>query len=203
MTATQPAFSAALIAGGRSRRLGQDKCLLTRDGQPLWRRQLSLLEQLQPAELLISGRSDQRYFKDHAASLVTDQWPETGPLGGIASVLQIAKHPLVLVLAVDLPQMTLACLETLLAHAQEKCGAVYQSSQGYEPLAAIYPRTLLPMIIARLEAGQLRLQDLLQTTVEAGQMTPIPVPLESDSAFQNLNTLSDARAAGFLGKPSV
>ena len=49
-------FSAVLLAGGRSTRMGRDKALLPlADGRLLWQRQLAVLEQLAPAELFFSG----------------------------------------------------------------------------------------------------------------------------------------------------
>jgi molybdopterin-guanine dinucleotide biosynthesis protein A len=52
-------FAAALLAGGKSRRMGRDKALLPVEWEgasvPLWERQLSILKALAPAELVISG----------------------------------------------------------------------------------------------------------------------------------------------------
>ena len=43
-------ISAVLLAGGESRRMGQDKATLLFRGKPLWQIQLELLRKLEPAE---------------------------------------------------------------------------------------------------------------------------------------------------------
>ena len=44
-------LSAVLLAGGESRRMGQDKATLEFRGGPLWQRQLELLDQLNLVEV--------------------------------------------------------------------------------------------------------------------------------------------------------
>ena len=39
-------FSALLLAGGESRRMGRDKATIEFDGRPLWKRQMELLRAL-------------------------------------------------------------------------------------------------------------------------------------------------------------
>lgn len=46
--------SAALLAGGKSTRMGQDKCILKVDGIPMWRRQLGLLSSLSPEVVAVA-----------------------------------------------------------------------------------------------------------------------------------------------------
>jgi molybdopterin-guanine dinucleotide biosynthesis protein A len=48
-------FSAVILAGGQSRRIGRDKAWLPVDGQPLLLRPIDLVRQLEPLEVFISG----------------------------------------------------------------------------------------------------------------------------------------------------
>jgi hypothetical protein len=84
--------------------MGFDKATLMIDGKPLWQRQLATLRATQPGELLISGRPDGPYSGE-GVPIIVDDVPDAGPLGGLATLLRIAKHPLILVLAIDLPDM--------------------------------------------------------------------------------------------------
>ena len=50
-------FAAALLAGGRSLRMGRDKARLPWGGEPLWRHQWRTLAALEPSSLLLSCRT--------------------------------------------------------------------------------------------------------------------------------------------------
>src|SRR5207248_5870565 len=54
----QMTISAVLLAGGKSRRMGEDKATVLFQDMPLWEIQLDLLRKLQPDELFISAQSD-------------------------------------------------------------------------------------------------------------------------------------------------
>lgn len=188
---SEVSFSAALIAGGKSTRMGRDKCLLEIAGQPLWKRQISLLQELHPAEIIISGRSAQTYFQESTARFVPDQWPNAGPLGGIASVLESASNEMALVLAVDLPQMTIGVLQHLVSHARSGRGVVFAHGKYYEPLAAVYPRSLLASAHEALTRNALRLQDWVAAAITSQALTALPLPPECEPMFKNLNSPDD------------
>src|SRR5262245_51623819 len=121
--------------------MGRDKAGVQVRGQPLWERQLSTLRQVQPAELLISGRLDGPYARA-GVEIVKDITPGRGPLSGLEAALHRASHPLVLVLAIDLPEMTVEFLSRLIWFATQRGGErgmVPRLNGHFEPLAAVYP----------------------------------------------------------------
>jgi molybdopterin-guanine dinucleotide biosynthesis protein A len=130
-------WSAAILAGGRARRLGgQDKSALIVDGVRLLDRQLAALHSLTDTILLVG------YPGPAPAScvVVPDHRPGTGPLGAIASALSVATTERVLIVAVDLPFLTTAFLD-FLARADEDADAVVPVSGGrWQPLCAMYRR---------------------------------------------------------------
>ncbi len=187
-----PPFSAVLLAGGKSTRMGKDKAFLTlsvTQGKPLWQHQLATLEHLGAEEIFISARPEQTSF--HPYPVITDLTPNAGPLGGIASALSQMRTSLLVVLGVDLPHLTTAMLQSLLAASTHERGAIFRGPEFYEPLAAVYPKAMLPSALARLTAGNFRLQTWVEQAVELGQITPMPIPAEASAAFRNLNTPSD------------
>ena len=87
-----------VLAGGRSRRMGTDKALLTVDGRPLVSHVATRLATLCPTVLVAPG----------PRRLLQVVWPQdddriagAGPLAGILGGLAAATTPLVAVVAAD------------------------------------------------------------------------------------------------------
>lgn len=193
-------FSAALLAGGRSTRMSQDKAFLDWHGRPLWRMQMEKLLSLNPGQLFIAARTEQDFAAqllcgpmNAAVTCVNDPAGENcGPVGAIARCLRLSTGPL-LVLAVDMPAMTSDFLRKhLLSSTTETKGAVNRSPRGYEALAAVYVPSVLPFFEASLAAGRFALQPLLAEIAQAGLCTVTDLQHENEALFANANTPDDA-----------
>jgi molybdenum cofactor guanylyltransferase len=184
--------SAVLLAGGKSTRMGQDKALMVVQGEPLWRRQLAVLQQTQPEELLISAPLDAPY-RIADARMVPDAIPDHGPLAGLVSCLAEMKTEWLLVLAVDLPFMTAEFLHSLVVAAEQSGRGVFpvQRNGRVEPLAAVYPAKALPVARSRLESGDGKLVTLLARLEGEGMMRRQIARSEDAPLFANWNSPSD------------
>lgn len=183
------AFSAVVLAGGRSSRMGVDKATLPHpSGSTLLERQIALLCGLAPAELLVSVRSGQNLeILDADVRAVSDDGM-AGPLGGIVAALNAATQPRLLVVAVDLPYLDADTLRALLLAAPDR-GVVPRLNERFEPLAAVYPRSWLPAAEAALDRGERSLQRLLSAP-EAGALFEV-MPVASGRPFTNWNSPAD------------
>jgi len=188
-----PPFTAVILAGGRSTRMGRDKARLDLDGQPLLARQIALARSLGPVEILISARRETDY-RDFHCPVVPDRVPEAGPLAGIAAALEAARAPLGLVLAVDLPHLTRTVLERLLAACAPGRGVVPRLPAGPEPLAAVYPRAAAPLAQEALAARRLAARDFATACAQAGRVQFLDLPPELAPQFANWNTPRDIPA---------
>lgn len=175
----------ALMAGGKSMRMGRDKaCLPDRNGKFLWVGRLELLRQIATSEVLISCREEQGYLEESGARLVYDRWLDAGPLGGIVSCLEAMQAERLLVLAVDMPAMTRDALEWLLKAAGHG-GAVFRCGGFLEPLVAVYPKGMSAYGRQRLDAGEFALKGWI---AEAGEtMRVVEAPEEWAELFINVN----------------
>jgi molybdenum cofactor guanylyltransferase len=99
-----------------------------------------------------------------------DEWNGVGPLGGIATCLSRTRNALLLVLAIDLPQIQPGFLKKLLARSEAGCGVVPIYNNRFEPLIAIYPRAALGAAIEQLSQKDYVLQHLVDKLLEQGQL---------------------------------
>jgi molybdopterin-guanine dinucleotide biosynthesis protein A len=182
-------ISAALIAGGRSVRMGHDKCLVEIDGSPLWQRQLAVLSNFSAETLIIAA--ERPAWCPSTARWFPDRVPNSGPLAGLEAALAAASHARLLVLAVDLPGMTSAYLESLVAQATDTCGAVPVIDDLFQPLSAIYPRTSLPIVTLHLAEPDKSLQRLVRELVADGMMKCVSVSEADLPHFRNFNSPQD------------
>jgi molybdopterin-guanine dinucleotide biosynthesis protein A len=172
--------------------MGRDKAFLATppEGTLLIDRQTALLRSLGSDDLLISGRAGVDYRVSDARS-VADSVPECGPLAGIAALLAAARHPWLLVIAVDLPHLTSPYLEKLIASGAGPSGAVPSGNDGYEPLVALYPKSLLPVFERALAEGRFSLQPLLRTAVADGSLRSLAIEPSERTQFVNWNAPED------------
>lgn len=146
-------FSAVILAGGKSSRMGRDKAKLALAGETLLERQLKLVHAVGATEVFISGRAG-RDCSQFGYPMLTDNFPQAGPLAGIESALQICRYPLLLVLAVDMPQMTASVLARLKEQSGGQSGVVPRLAGHAEPLVAFYPKTGTALAVQLLMAKQ-------------------------------------------------
>ena len=104
-------LAAAILAGGRARRLGgANKAALAIGERRIIDRQLALLRQVADPVLIVAP--DDQMYRDvvEPARIVPDVLPGAGPLGGIYTALVSSPHDRMLIVACDLPFLNLALL---------------------------------------------------------------------------------------------
>ena len=168
--------------------MGRDKALLPVPGSNLllWQRQLGVLDELQPEEIFWSGPA--RAGLPERFRIVEDEVPNAGPLAGISACLDLMKSNLLVVLAIDLPQMSSSFLRDLLHRCSSNQGAVMLHGNFYEPLAAVYPKCIGSIARTHLAAEHYALQDLLQEAVEHQSVQAFRLDEKDFELFQNWNT---------------
>ncbi|MBV6633056.1 MAG: NTP transferase domain-containing protein [Alphaproteobacteria bacterium] len=101
-----------ILAGGGSRRMGQDKTSLMLDGRPMIEHMVALLEQIGVSEIIVSGDvPGYRY--------ATDDTPGNGPARAIMDIIN--NHPgfqRYLAMPVDMPLFPIALGQMLLKSAR-------------------------------------------------------------------------------------
>jgi molybdopterin-guanine dinucleotide biosynthesis protein A len=185
--------SFAILAGGRARRLGGlPKGLLLRQGRPLLESLLALAPRFEDTFLVTSEPTPYQRFGVRA---VGDVVPGRGAPGGVHAALAQARTPWVLAVAADMPFVTPAVVERLLAERNEALDAVgFEVNGRLEPLLALYRSALAPAWEAALATNP-SFPELWQT-LRAGVL-PEEALAQVDPgcrAVVSVNTPEDARA---------
>ena len=191
-------FVGLVLAGGRSLRMGLDKARLRVKGQTLIARQYSLLQQAGATRVLVSLASDTPPPEDWPLEVfVRDTIPNQGPLAGIDAAFQRDPSLPLLVLAVDLPAMSLNWLQQLVSRASAEQGVVPLTADGCEPLAAVYPPIAAAEITRRLASGSLSVRALAERGLNLGWMQAWRLSTEEMRCVLNWNHPSDWLASEF------
>jgi molybdopterin-guanine dinucleotide biosynthesis protein A len=183
-------FSALLLAGGESRRMGRDKATVEFEGDPLWRRQLDLLRTLAVEEMLVSARRIPDWLPDNVELLLDDS-PSRGPLSGLAKALPAMRTTHLLALAVDMPFMVAEELRELFRLAEPGRGVVPTIAGRAEPLAAIYPVEAAADFQAALAGSDFSLQSLVRTLAAARKVELRPVAQSAALRYRSVNSVED------------
>ena len=174
-----------VLAGGRSRRMQQDKAALPYAGRAQLARAMDLLSG-RVARRFVSARPDQRDDPHRAAyPLIFDLQPDLGPIGGIQAALHAHPEVAWLILACDLPFLDPVTLDHLIANrTPARLATAYRSSHDGlpEPLCAIFEPAARAAIDAWIARGEHCPRALL-SQVDARLLEPL-----DPHALDNINT---------------
>jgi molybdopterin-guanine dinucleotide biosynthesis protein A len=171
--------------------MGRDKALIELDGQPLWRLQLAKLRAVCEDVTVCGSRAQSALFKSEPVRFAADATADLGPLSGIARAMESAFCPRVLILAVDVPRISVRYLQGLCEFAKQHGGAVPQRGERFEGLCAVYPVELLPWVTSLLSGSERSIQALIRCGLEERLLHPLPVSDSEVEMFENWNTPED------------
>lgn len=183
-------FSAVILAGGKSSRMDRDKAFLEIDGRTLLARQIELARQVGAQKIFVSGRAGKDY-SGFNCPVLEDKFQSAGPLAGIERALDAASTPLVLVLAVDLPNLTGDLIRKTFFHCDGNAGAIPRINGKIEPLAAFYPKAAHPLLLKLLGQKSNAVKDFAARCVASGFASFVDLPADNAGLFVNWNSATD------------
>ncbi len=190
-------LSAAILAGGQSRRMGRDKAALPslEDSETTMLARTIRLAQAIFAPVYVIGRPRSEDTAESGGDIrfVVDTTPGLGPAGGLATVLPLLNPndvKAVVLLPCDLPLLSENALRWLRTEAEQEMGrhglAVRNNGQ-IEPLFAVYKRDVLPLLEVQLAQSRRSLQKL----IENGDFRLADAPDEIAATLLNVNTAEE------------
>ncbi len=194
------AISGAVLVGGKSRRMGRDKAMLSFHGSPLVAR---VVETIRPitTEVLLVGQELARFAWMSGVRMCQDIIPGVGPLAGIYSALRDASNSQSLIVACDMPFLNPRLLAFLCQTANGWDAVVPSIGGRLQPLHAVYARSCLPVIEELLIHGQHCPLDLFPQ-VRTRYVTEEELEAYDPGllSFLNVNTPADWEKALRLGR---
>jgi len=194
-----------ILAGGESSRMGRDKALLELNGVALVARTARLVETVSGRPAIVGAPERLGGF---GFTVISDDWPGAGPLGGIATALRATNASWNLIVACDLPYLTKAWLGHIvaLALASAADAVLPMNERGAEPLCAMYQKKCEHVIRAALERGTRKVTDgLAGLRVESIEPAEWKAFDSEGLLFKNMNSPADyeeakARVGGRAGR---
>ena len=192
---SQPArLTVALLAGGKSSRMGTDKSFVLVHGRPMIEIIRERVAGLGEELILVANKPDDYAYL--GLPLVGDIYPDHGSLGGIYTALATAAHPHTLVVACDMPWLNRDLLRYMIG-LRQTADVVVPVWQDYpEPLHAIYSKACLGPIEAKLKAKMLKITVFFgQVAVRFVARAEIEQFDEDGRSFANINSPQDLEEA--------
>lgn len=152
-------LSTAILAGGKSTRMGQNKALLQLND----RRFIDhISDELSTFDEVLISAATKGTYEELGFKVVYDEHAGIGPIGGIYQILKEAKEEYVFICAADMPFIK----KELVSYMAEFISSDYDcfclmDEDHIHPLCAIYSKKMLGVIEELIANGQYRLMNIL------------------------------------------
>jgi molybdopterin-guanine dinucleotide biosynthesis protein A len=191
-----------VLAGGRSRRMGEDKAGVLLGGQTMASRVIALMR---PQVCAIALSSNAFFDQNQNLPVISDgEFSFEGPLAGILAGMRwtlrdVPPASWIATVPTDAPFLPRDLVARLLAANPSPSVARIAASEGnLHPVVGLWPVTLAPTLETWLATGRSRrVRDWL------AEIAHVVVAFENDDAFFNVNTPADMKAATVMLLESV
>ncbi len=184
--------TAAILAGGKSSRMGFDKQMLMEDGRRLLDKVIETLREEFSDIIVITAKPE--LYEGMGVRVFPDTYQNKGPLAGIHTALTHASSRYVYLLACDMPVVNLSFVRHMKERIRETgadiCSCKFNDRM--ETFNTFYSRDLLPDVTHRLETGNSSLFRFIYgnqaCVIEQEEAARFDKEL---SMFTNINTRSE------------
>jgi len=183
----------AILAGGKSTRIGRDKATLVLDSEPLIRRVYDVAQGAFDHIVVVS--SDHAILPGMSIPIIKDVVSVQSPLAGIVSALIHTGADYVFALACDMPFLSGGAIRYMLNNIAGEDIIIPKTEKGYEPLHAIYGRSCISYMLTLIERGMYKVRDIFPyLSVKAVEGSPLFF-CNGVSVFTNINTQEEFERA--------
>lgn len=193
-----------LLAGGKSRRMGEDKRFLSVGEKTLYEHSLAVLRSIFQSVVVVIAQDSPPIESE--VPVLRDLIPDCGSLGGLYTGLKQAMTPSVFAVACDMPFLDPVTVRYFLNVQGEADVVMAKLQNGLQPMHALYHRRCLPVMDSLIQTHELKIQQLadhpslrvrLVTADELSGLDP------AGRSFCNVNTPADLLAARSLHDKTI
>lgn len=149
----------AILAGGRSKRMGTDKGLLKIGNKTMTEMVIEQLQTIPIEKSVISANSTA--YDQFSLKRISDLGQDKGPLAGIQSVLKDTDCDAVLFTTCDMPFVQAAIYQKLINSYNGQSGVFLKEGGNNHYLLGIYAKSALPLLNQCIESGSLKVREFI------------------------------------------
>ncbi len=196
-------MSGVLLAGGKSRRMGQDKRNVTVGESTLFLCVLSIFEEVFD-EIIVVIAEESSVTENLSHKVITDEIPGKGPIGGLHAGLLHSTQSSVFLAACDMPFLQVSVIERIcqsvsdINNVSQVDVAMVRLLTGIQPMQGIYSKNCIPALESMIRNNELSMQKIpLQSGLHCQfiDQTHIEDLDKNFMSFMNVNTPSDLEMA--------
>jgi len=171
-----------ILAGGKSRRFGQNKALFVVEGQTIIERVIAAIPPAQQIFLVTNSPAEYAHLE---LPMLPDHYPGCGPLAGIHAGLVHSPQEWNFFLACDFPRLHTSTINEILVGPREAQVVLSETAEGWQPLCALWSKSTLPTIAAALQSDERSVHAVL------AKLSLHIISPQLPQALFNLNTWED------------
>jgi len=180
-------FTAIILAGGKSSRMGEDKGLMLFDDKPMIHHIINVAKPLVDEIIIVSNNKEYEQF---GYPVYEDLIKDKGPLAGIYTGLKYAKTAKNIVLSCDVPFVSEALIQLLLNNCETVDVVIPEKENRTHQLIGVYDKSCVPTFKNELDKDQrklkLAIEELTYKVVDANHIDA--------QIFNNINSKDDIEA---------
>lgn len=177
-------ITAAILAGGKSSRMGQDKGLMYFKDKMLIDYIIDEVKKITDKIIIITNNPE---YKQFGYPCHSDLIKNSGPIGGIFTALTFSETRKTLILSCDSPFITSDVLSILADKTKEEDVIVFENGGVAEPLIAVYDKNCLKEIKELIKNNMLKMKDALNS-LETLRYKFDEYDFDNEKIITNINT---------------
>lgn len=178
-------MTGAILAGGRSRRMGANKALIKINDETIIQRTVRIFKDIFNETIIIAN--EPLLYQGLSTRVCADIHKDTGSIGGIYTALSLSKGGHVFVAACDMPFLDKNAIQKVIDHPAGD--AVIPFIQGrFHPMHALYSKSCMKQIETLIKEKDLRLSSLIER-IHVKKLTEHDFPgIDIAASVENINT---------------